>query len=93
MENRREKYRMVFGSEIGLEVLTDILDACHLGQPLNADNPQFIGEYNAGARILAILGAFESSEVLPKTVSALFSVTPGETDSGEKDTYFNLSED
>ena len=76
MDNRMEKYRYVLlGSEMGLEVLGDILSMCHLGVPLDSDNPQSIGEHNVGVVILNKCGIF-GTNTLPQVLKAFTAVTP-----------------
>ncbi|MCK5504221.1 MAG: hypothetical protein KAJ10_03620 [Thermodesulfovibrionia bacterium] len=77
-----EKYRNVLmGSEMGLEVLGDILQSCHLGLPLDSDNPQSVGEYNVGVVILNKCGIF-GTNTLPQVLKAFTAVTP-EQEKGE----------
>lgn len=51
-----DKYRALFKSEFGREVLADILYRSHWGTALDAENKQQIGEYNLGVYILARAG-------------------------------------
>jgi len=68
------KYRTVFLSPIGLEVLGDILiGMCHFGQTL--DNEHQMDEYNIGVGILAKIGAFSEGTRFD-VLSAIASVTP-----------------
>lgn len=57
-EKRRKKlYQYVFGStDMGREVLADILRTCHYGASLQPENAAQIGEYNVGVMIVARCG-------------------------------------
>lgn len=48
-----DKYRFVFGSEVGLEVLADIMAMCHVGQHLDPDNKNEVIAHNLGLSIMA----------------------------------------
>jgi len=52
----QDKYRFVFGYDLGLEVLRDILITCHFGVTLDPDNKVQIAEYNVGIVIAAKSG-------------------------------------
>ncbi len=76
MKNRTEKYRHVlFGSEMGKEVLGDILTMCRFGATLDPDNQAMVAEHNVGTVILMNCGVFA-----PKTgmqvINALTAVMP-----------------
>ena len=43
-----EKYRKVFGSPIGQDVLADILTMTHFGETLDAGNLHRVAEHNLG---------------------------------------------
>jgi hypothetical protein len=54
------KYRLTFlNGEIGMDVLSDILQTCHFGQTLDPDNKAMIAEYNMGVTLLARCGVLE----------------------------------
>ena len=69
------KYRYVFASPLGREVLADLLSECHFGETLDLSNPHKIAEYNVGVMVLAKCGVFG-----PKTkmdvINALLNVIP-----------------
>ena len=70
-----DKYKYLFSSPMGREVLADILAECHFGTTLNPDNKVQIAEYNVGIMILAkcgILGPITRTDV----INALCNVTP-----------------
>ena len=74
-EDVGSKYRYVFSSSMGREVLSDILTKCHFGSTLDPDNKAQIGELNIGILILAecgILGPDTKMDV----VNALCNVLP-----------------
>jgi hypothetical protein len=52
----KDKYRALFGSGIGVEVLADILALCHFGSTLDPDNKVQVAEYNVGVSLLARCG-------------------------------------
>jgi hypothetical protein len=61
LEEMRQRYRNVFGSEEGRLVLGDILVMCHFGVPLNSEEERH--EYNVGvaiARMCAIMSEVDS---------------------------------
>ena len=68
----QEKYRHVFlSSEMGIDVLGDILQTCHFGCTLSSEAQ--MDEYNVGAIILNKLGIF-GPETLREVVMALSRV-------------------
>lgn len=71
----RDKYRAVFcQSPLGQEVLEDIVvNLCHFGVPLDADNKQLIGEFNVGLAIMAKCGIIQK-ENQNDVIRALCSV-------------------
>ncbi len=76
MKNRVEKYRHIFfNSDMGKEVLEDILTMCRFGTTLDPDNPAMVAEHNVGTVILTNCGVFA-----PKTgaqvINALTAVMP-----------------
>lgn len=76
MENRMEKYRHVLlGSEMGLEVLGDILLMCGFGCTIDPDNPAAVAEHNVGVVILNNCGIF-GTNTLPQVLKAFTAVTP-----------------
>lgn len=71
-----QKYRHVFTSPIGKEVLTDILATCHFGETLDPDNKVQIAEYNVGVYILFQCGVFgpdRGTEVINALINSLTS--------------------
>ena len=59
--NINEKYRIVFGSVLGREVLADILiNLCNFAMILDTNDPRAIAEYNIGIRILETMKIFTS---------------------------------
>lgn len=50
------KYRQVFHTGIGLDVLVDLLQELHYGSSLDPDNPLMVAEYNLAVLILAKCG-------------------------------------
>jgi hypothetical protein len=77
MNDLTEKYRSVFGTEMGREVLVDILTMTHFGETLNADNPHRVMEYNVGVAIMAKMGIFSPGTKM-QVVRALASVVPNQ---------------
>lgn len=75
MEKAMDKYRLVFNSPIGQEVLSDILTMTHFGCTLNSENPQSIGEHNVGVAILAKMGIFAQGTKLD-VLKSLMAITP-----------------
>jgi len=74
----RAKYRMLFLlSSMGQEVLGDILEMCHMGEPLSIDDPAMIAAHNLGVAILTKLGTY-SEGTLPDVIKALAGVVPTE---------------
>jgi len=59
IEHHIALYRNVFSGPSGTCVLADILANCHFLEPLDAGNPQMIGEYNVGIYLLASLGVMK----------------------------------
>lgn len=57
-EDVGKKYRHLFSSSLGREVLADILGECHFGSTLDPDNKAQVAEYNVGVLILAKCGVF-----------------------------------
>jgi hypothetical protein len=71
-----DKYRHVFlGSDIGKEVLGDILQVCHFGCTLDPDNKVQVSEYNVATHILSKCGIFAPG-TLKDVMNALASVMP-----------------
>jgi hypothetical protein len=52
------KYKALFSSSMGRDVLADILTMTHFGCTLNPDNPVQVAEYNVGIAILSRMGVF-----------------------------------
>lgn len=71
----QDKYRYVFTSAIGQDVLGDILVMCHFGCTLDPDNKAQVAEQNIGVAILAKMGVF-APNTLQQVVQALCSVVP-----------------
>lgn len=71
------KYREVFLSPLGRDVLADLMDKCHFGVTLDPDNKVQIGEYNVGVAILAMCGILYGN-TKKDVIGALCSVTPAE---------------
>ena len=74
-----EKYRKVFGSPIGQDVLADILTMTHFGETLDAGNLHRVAEHNLGILILAKMGV-SSHETKLDVIRALQSVTPSKVE-------------
>lgn len=74
------KYRQVFGTGYGPEVLTDILSECHFAEDADPENPSQIGAQNLGLKILYKIGTFSSGNRLDVTM-ALLGVVPKEDNS------------
>lgn len=59
-EEMRQRYRNVFSTEEGNIVMGDIMQACHVGVPLNPDEKKdlqtVVAEYNVGVYILRMAG-------------------------------------
>lgn len=76
LEKLTAKYRLTFiESEIGTNVLIDILDACHFGCTLDPDNKVQVAEYNVGTVILAkcgIYGPGKSKEAIKSMLGLRF---------------------
>ena len=54
------RYRHLFlGSQMGMQVLADILDMCYFGSSLDVENKVEIARYNLGISILVKCGIFE----------------------------------
>lgn len=53
------QYRHIFlGSQMGMQVLADILDMCYFGSTLDPENKVEISRYNLGISILVRCGVF-----------------------------------
>lgn len=59
-EEMRQMYKNVFGSIEGRIVLGDILTLGHFGFPLNAEQPELLGEYSLAITIARMAGAFDT---------------------------------
>ena len=71
-----QKYRQIFLSPLGREVLADILGTCHFGATLDADNKVQIAEYNVGIYILfqcGVLGPDRDMDVINALINSLTS--------------------
>ena len=61
VQDLKEKYNLVFKSEVGREVLADILiNFCNFGSYLDSENKEEIGQYNVGIKILGRMNVFSS---------------------------------
>jgi len=72
----QSKYRHVFLSPIGREVLADILGTCHFGATLDPDNKAQIAEHNVGTYILfqcGVLGPDRDMDVINALINSLTS--------------------
>jgi len=69
------KYRKVFLSPLGREVLTDILTMCHFGKTLDSANLHQVAEYNVGVAILAKMGIFAEGTMM-NLLNAMATVIP-----------------
>lgn len=69
----KDKYRALFGSGIGIEVLADLLALCHFGGSLDPDNKVMVAEYNVGVMVLARCGVLQSDN-FEGVISALLGV-------------------
>ena len=74
-EEVRDKYRAIFLTPMGMDVLADILTECHFGCTLDPENVVQISEHNVGVLILAKCGIFGNS-TKREVVVALSKVTP-----------------
>lgn len=81
MNELTAKYRTVFESQIGKDVLADLLKNAHFGETLNWENPGMIAEYNFGVVILASMGIY-SRETREDVIRALLTVTPQDKKEG-----------
>jgi hypothetical protein len=73
-EKLKTKYRFLFTSDMGIEVLADILcNFCHFGYAL--ENPEEVAQYNVGVYIMGRLGIFEKGEE-QDIVRALLNTIP-----------------
>jgi hypothetical protein len=69
----KAKYRVLFGSEIGQEVLSDILiNFCNFGCFLDSDKERI--EYNVGINILSRMKVFTSQVNKKDIITALYNV-------------------
>jgi hypothetical protein len=83
MEDARDKYhRLFFSSEIGKEVLDDILTHCFFGCTLDPANPAMIARHNVGTFILSRCGVFAEGTA-PQVLNALASVVPKQQEDEE----------
>jgi hypothetical protein len=55
----RDKYRFVFGTELGSQVLSDILKMCHFAMKVDPDNKNEIIAHNLAVEILAKCGVYD----------------------------------
>lgn len=73
-QKRMERWRTVFGSELGMETLLDILSALHCLETA-VPTQEVIYRQNVGHWILAELGIMQSGQE-DALVKALFSIPP-----------------
>ena len=76
-----QKYRHIFTSPLGREVLADILSDLHFGCTLDPDNKAQIAEYNVGTTILFKCGVFgpeRDMDVMNALLNSLSSSKPKE---------------
>ena len=73
-----QKYRYIFLSPVGREVLADILADCHFGCTLDPDNKVQVAEYNVCINILAKCGIFGDGRDIPVINALLNSLITGE---------------
>jgi hypothetical protein len=86
-----DKYRAIFLTPMGLEVLADILEMCHFGCTLDPDNKVMVSEHNLGVVILSKCGIF-SKGTKDSVIMALATVIPDTTtNKGEYEDGDNLS--
>jgi hypothetical protein len=74
-----QKYRHIFLSPIGREVLADVLALCHFGCTLDPDNKVQVSEYNVAVTILSNLGVFGPDRdqiVTDALINSLVSTQP-----------------
>lgn len=78
-----EKYRAVFlSSDIGKEVLGDILTVCEFGCTLVPSDQGRIGKHNVGVMILGKCGVFGKG-TLPQVLNAFAAVMPEKEEKDE----------
>ncbi len=71
-----DKYRFIFRSPLGQDILGDILvNLCHFGCTLDPENKVQVSEYNVGIAILAKMGVFGPNKI-QEVVQALCSIAP-----------------
>lgn len=80
----QDKYRHLFLSGIGVDVLADLLTICHFGSTLNPDNSIQISEYNVGVAILARCGIL-GPQTKKAVIRALCSVVPDDRSQKEEE--------
>lgn len=72
-EELTDKYRLLFMSDVGAEVLADILvNFCHFGAYVPPENQAAVGQHNVGMAILSRLGTFNAGK--KPVVTALLGV-------------------
>jgi len=61
MEKKREKYRAVFGTDMGMEVLDDIAKECGFYE--NLDTPEDMVLFNFFRSLLENIGIFDAEHI------------------------------
>ena len=70
------KYRTVFGTAIGQDVLSDLLvNFCEFGVFLDPHNVEQVARHNVGTSILSRMGIL-STETREQVIRALMAVVP-----------------
>ena len=69
------KYRWLFSSPMGREVLADLLTECHFGITLDPDNKVQVAEYNVGVMILTKCGIFGEKNKMD-VINSLCNIIP-----------------
>lgn len=71
----RAKYRQIFTTKLGVDVLTDILAMCNFGRQLDPNNPQQVAYYNVGLSILKQIGIeLNTTDSLNEAVKSILGV-------------------
>jgi hypothetical protein len=76
MDDMTAKYRELFlKTNLGREVLADILQMCHFGETLDPENMVRVSEYNVGVAVLHKCGIL-AEDTLEDVTRALANITP-----------------